>query len=126
MRMFNGLEGWFSLSQSERRILQTPRTKDDIIKEIGGWNLKNNGVIASEFRFKKGEWQKWSRAYVFPCDSDEFIQDLAEASLTHTILSVGSDWYECKIYLSESKDGSTNIDADVLDALNKAIGMEDI
>jgi hypothetical protein len=70
--------------------------------------------------------EKRSRAYAFPSDADEFIQDLADASLTHNIATVVAGWYEYKIYLTESDDGNTNIDADVIDALSKAIGMEDI
>jgi hypothetical protein len=31
---------------------------------------------------------------------------------------------EFKVYLGESKDGSTNIDADVVEAFQKAIGRQ--
>ena len=57
---------------------------------------------------------------------DAFIGDLMELSLSHNIMmlrrSKGDFSSEFKVYLEESKDGSTNIDADVVEAFQKAIG----
>ena len=57
---------------------------------------------------------------------DAFIGDLMELSLSHNIMmlrqSKGDFSSEFKVYLEESKDGSTNIDADVIEAFQKAIG----
>jgi hypothetical protein len=127
MGMFNGIDMWFFLAERELGWLQTTHSKESIIRGIEGWKLKNNGVVVSEVQRRVGnKLEKRSRAYAFPSDADEFIQDLADASLTHNIATVVAGWYEYKIYLTESDDGNTNIDADVIDALSKAIGREDI
>ena len=56
---------------------------------------------------------------------DTFIGDLMELSLSHNIImlrqSKGDFGSEFKVYLEESKDGTTNIDADVVEAFQKAI-----
>ena len=59
---------------------------------------------------------------------DSFIGDLMELSLSHNIMmlsrSRGDFSLEFKVYLEESKDGTTNIDADVVEAFQKAIGRK--
>ena len=126
MGMFNGIDMWFFLTKRELEWLQTPHSKESIVRTIGQWKLKKGGVVVSEVQRCVGDkLEKRSRAYVFPSDSDEFIQDLADASLTHNIATVVTEWYEYKIYLNESDDGNTNIDADVIDALSKVIESED-
>ena len=56
---------------------------------------------------------------------DAFIGDLMELSLSHNIMmlsrSRGDFSSEFKVYLEESKDGTTNIDVDVVEAFQKAI-----
>ena len=59
---------------------------------------------------------------------DTFIGDLMELSLSHNIIilrnSKDAFSLEFVVYLEESKDGTTNIDADVIEAFQKAIGRQ--
>ena len=50
---------------------------------------------------------------------EEFISYMAEQSLSHTIHYIGKWNDELKIVLSEPKDHTTNIDADVIEHLGK-------
>lgn len=75
------------------------------------------------------DWRVTKRTnYDFFIDpsGDIFIGDLMELSLSHNIMmlrkSKGDFSSEFKVYLEESKDGSTNIDVDVIEAFQKAIG----
>lgn len=77
------------------------------------------------------DWRVTKRTnYDFFVDpfGDTFIADLMELSLSHNIMmlrqSKGNFSLEFKVYLEESKDGTTNIDADVVEAFQKAIRRE--
>ena len=50
---------------------------------------------------------------------DEFISYIAEKSLSHTIHYIGKWDDELRIVLSEPKDHTTNIDADVIEHLGE-------
>ena len=52
-------------------------------------------------------------------NQEEFISYLAEKSLSHTIHYIGKWDDELRIVLSEPKDHTTNIDADVIEHLGK-------
>lgn len=59
---------------------------------------------------------------VFPLlspNQEEFISYIAEKSLSHTIHYIGKWDGELRIVLSEPKDHTTNIDADVIEHLGK-------
>jgi len=59
---------------------------------------------------------------------ETFIGDLMELSLSHNIILLRQrkDAFSLGfvVYLEESKDGTTNIDADVIEAFQKAIGRQ--
>ena len=48
------------------------------------------------------------------------IQDLANLSLGNTIIYLNKANYEFNVYVGKSKDGGTNIDADVLEEFSNA------
>ena len=59
---------------------------------------------------------------VFPLlvsNQEDFISYIAEKSLSHTIHHIGQWNDELRIVLSEPKDHTTNIDADVIEHLGK-------
>ena len=95
----------------------------DIVAHLKGWNLDGSGLLLWNVRnFGKhhSEWTKQKRIYLLPNDGDKLIQELASLSLGHTIVLMSYRNYEYDIYVGESQDGTTNIDAEVLDELSLA------
>ena len=92
-----------------------------IVETLAQWNLSGDGlvmnVVSSEGHCY--DWKKQQYIYLFPEDEDQFIQDLADLSLTHNIIALKFEDYEHDVYLEESKDGTTNIDADAIDAFRR-------
>ena len=108
--------------------------KEYIVKTLAKWSLYLHGltVLCVDTSNKSPwDWYATTKAkYDFLLDpsEDTFIGDLMELSLSHNIILLrqlkdefGSEF---KVYLEESKDGSTNIDVDVVDAFRKAIGRK--
>ena len=106
--------------------------KEFIMGTLSNWclHLDELMVICVDTNTKSVyDWRVTKRTeYDFFVDpsGDAFIGDLMELSLSHNIMmlrqSKGDFSSEFKVYLEESKDGSTNIDADVVEAFQKAIG----
>ena len=69
-----------------------------------------------------GKWCARDILYVLPNAKDSLVSDLSELSLTHMMVGVLTMTYGVCIALVESKDGTTNIDADMIDAILKGIG----
>lgn len=108
--------------------------KEFIMKKLAEWclNLHELTVICVDTDTKSVyDWRVVKRTnYDFLLDprGDTFIGDLMELSLSHNIIMMrhGKDAFslEFVVYLEESKDGTTNIDADVVEAFQRAIGRE--
>lgn len=92
-----------------------------IVETLSQWNLSGDAlrmtVVSTEGHCY--DWKKQQYIYLFPEDEDQFIQDLADLSLTHNIIALKFGDYEHDVYLEESKDGTTNIDADAIDAFRR-------
>jgi hypothetical protein len=98
----------------------------DIIKEVGLYQ-GGSGVVRIYNLFQKfnrhpgdfydGDYYAQDRIYSIPRNREDLIDDLAALSLSHKV--VGVEHRECGIGLlvMESTDGTTNIDADVIDAV---------
>jgi hypothetical protein len=56
-----------------------------------------------------------SQVYDIPFDTDDFMSDLFDLSLTHNIVEVNPD--NARIYLARSKNGKTNITKDIMELL---------
>lgn len=108
--------------------------KEFIMGTLSKWclNLNELMVICVDTNTKSVyDWSVTKRTnYDFLLDppGDTFIGDLMELSLSHNIMMLrqnkGDFSLEFKVYLEESKDGTTNIDADVVGAFQKAIGRK--
>ena len=95
----------------------------NIVAHLKSWNLDGSGLWLWKVRnFGKpdSEWTKQEKIYMFPKDGDKLIQELASLSLGHTIVLLTYQNYDHNIYVGESQDGQTNIDAEVLDELSLA------
>ena len=93
-----------------------------IVETLAQWKLSGDGLVMNVVSTEGHcfDWKKEQYIYLFPEDGDQFIQDLADLSLTHNIIGLKYEDYEHDIYLEESKDGMTNIDADAIDAFREA------
>lgn len=108
--------------------------KEFIMGTLSNWclHLDELMVICVDTNTKSVyDWIVTKRTnYDFMLDpsGDAFIGDLMELSLSHNIMmlsrSRGDFSLAFKVYLEESKDGTTNIDADVVGAFQKAIGRQ--
>lgn len=99
----------------------------DIIKEVGLYQGDGSGVVRIYNLFQKfnrhpgdfydGDYYAQDRIYSMPRNREDLIDDLAALSLSHKV--VGIEHRECGIGLlvMESTDGTTNIDADVIEAV---------
>lgn len=100
----------------------------DIVRLVSDWKLKNSAVVLWKIRGAGKhpyDQTKSQTIYLLPDEGEQFIQDLAALSLGHTICLLNSKDYEYRIYVEESLDGKTNIDADVLDAFSSAFKREE-
>lgn len=102
-------------------------TKNEIMYAIQRWNPRpvNPICIRNILCDKLGP----SVCQVVPCyhryhqDIDELVDILAEISLSHGIIYIGSAMGEDScIGVAETSNHQTNIDADVIDAIVKKIG----
>lgn len=65
----------------------------------------------------RGKWLCRSIWYALPNAQESLVSDMAELSLTHTMVGIVTVKYGIGIALVESKDGTTNIDADFISEL---------
>ena len=70
------------------------------------------------FLFQNGiDWFCQNQLYIMPNKMDRLISDLAELSLTHTIVGINIPGMGVEAALVESKDHTSNIDAEVMEAI---------
>ena len=110
-----------------------PAPKEFIVKTISKWGLCLHDLTVICVANSKGIWNwiatmKTNYDFLLDPHGDTFIADLMKLSLSHNILMLRQQKTDFslkfKVYLGESKDGSTNIDADVVEAFQKAIGRQ--
>ena len=118
----------FSLTQSEDSRVRSASfiQKDEILNQISRWTLRGKAgkilrlknIIYVDERFLKQEV-----AYFLPTAMDRLVSDLMELSLSYAILWVDTDIMGLnEIALAKTAHNTTNIDADVIDAIMKKIG----
>lgn len=101
-------------------------TKDKVLEEIRNWNYTRfPGIsLVNVICDRNGPAYK-QEVWYGSDEAKELIPDLAEVSLTHAILHIGSTPTKDNcIVVSETASGQTNIDADVMDAIIKKIGED--
>ena len=68
-------------------------------------------------RDASGKWLCRDVQYMLPNAQESLVSDMAELSLTHTMVGIIAVKYGVGIALVESRDGTTNIDADFISEL---------
>lgn len=113
------------IGEQEVVALSNPvTTQDELVCRISSMEpmIEWYGVVVCVSEVKQdnmGQYLVFNTAYDLPCDSEALMQRMFDLSLTHNIVSVleGIGW----IYVMESKDGTTNIDSEVMAALEKKV-----
>ena len=90
-------------------------TREDILER--DWN--HLGLISIRTMLVCGNLVHTKMFHLFVSNQEEFISYIAEKSLSHTIHYIGRWDGEVRSVLSEPKDHTTNIDADVIEHLGK-------
>ena len=94
-----------------------------ILETMEKWGLDgtfNSGImlwLVKNLDKPRSEWTKCVTIYLLPEDGEQIIKDLATLSLGYNIVLLSDRDFTHSIYVGESKDGTTNIDAEVLDKL---------
>ena len=108
--------------------------KEFIVNTLSKWGLYLHEItVLCVDTSDKSAWNwiatmKTNYDFLLDPYGDTFIADLMELSLSYNIIMLrqnkGDFSIEFKVYLEESKDGTTNIDADVVEAFQKTIGRQ--
>ena len=67
--------------------------------------------------FLDGDYFAQSKTYVMSRDYEQMVDDMAELSLTHKVIDVEVNEHGLGLLTMESTDGTTNIDANVVEAV---------
>ena len=118
----------FSLTQSEDSRVRVASfiQKDEILNQISRWTF--HGKAGKILRLKNiiyvdGQFMKQEVAYFLPTALDRLISDMMDLSLSYAILWVDTNMMGFnEIALAKTAHNTTNIDADVIDAILKKIG----
>lgn len=104
-----------------------PMNPKDIVDRVGQMRPHPEGVmriynIYQNFNkrhgdFLDGDYFAQSKTYVMPRDYDQMVDDMAELSLTHKVIDVEVNEHGLGLLTMESTDGTTNIDANVVEAV---------
>ena len=118
----------FNLTPSEHFKVQYASfmQKDEILNQISRWVLE--GKSGEILRLKNivhvdGKFLKQEVAYFIPDGINRLVSDLMELSLSYAILWIDTNIMGFnEIAVAKTAHNTTNIDADVIDAIVKRIG----
>lgn len=112
---------------SNVKICTQPMNPKDIVDCVAQMRPRPEGVmriynIYQNFNkrlgdFLDGDYFAQSKTYVMPRDYDQMVDDMAELSLTHKVIDVEVNEHGLGLLIMESTDGTTNIDANVVEVV---------
>lgn len=112
---------------SSAKIRTRPMNPKDIVECVGQMSPRPEGVmriynIYQNFNkrpgdFLDGDYFAQSKTYVMSRDYEQMVDDMAELSLTHKVIDVEINEHGLGLLTMESTDGTTNIDANVVEAV---------
>ena len=112
---------WTTLTQSDVQYLDTNNGMPFkvMLNIVSKWNWQKAILRVYDIKFKNGH-PHYIRIVGFTDyndrDKEEFLEFMFNVSLTHKVMFVDKDG---RIFITESDDGQTNIDADLMeDMLN--------
>lgn len=112
---------------SNAKIRTQPMNPKDIVDRVAQMRPRPEGVmriynIYQNFNkrpgdFLDGDYFAQSKTYVMSRDYEQMVDDMAELSLTHKVIDVEINEHGLGLLTMESTDGTTNIDANVVEAV---------
>ena len=112
---------------SNVKIRTQPMNPRDIVDCVAQMRPRPEGVlriynIYQNFNkrpgdFLDGDYFAQSKTYVMSRDYEQMVDDIAELSLTHKVIDVEVNEHGLGLLTMESTDGTTNIDANVVEAV---------
>lgn len=112
---------------SNVKIRTQPMNPRDIVDCVAQMRPRPEGVmriynIYQNFNkrpgdFLDGDYFAQSKTYVMSRDYEQMVDDIAELSLTHKVIDVEINEHGLGLLTMESTDGTTNIDANVVEAV---------
>ena len=112
---------WTTLTQSDVQYLDTNNGMPTkvMLNIVSKWNWQKAILRVYDIKFKNGH-PHYVKIVGFTDyndrDKEEFLEFMFNVSLTHKVMFVDKDG---RIFITESDDGQTNIDADLMeDMLN--------
>jgi hypothetical protein len=95
-----------------------PMKRDELLKLLNAKKQRCSSVVRLYFLFQNGiDWFCQDQLYIMPNKMDRLISDLSELSLTHTIVGINIPGMGVEVALVESEDHTSNIDAEVMEAI---------
>lgn len=96
-----------------------PMDRKDLLNQLKTRKHRCSSVVKLIFMYQVegGDWFVDSNLYIMPNKRDKLVSDLSELSLTHTIVGINTPVFGIEVAMVESKDHTSNIDAEVIDAL---------
>ncbi len=95
-----------------------PMKRDELLKKLNAKKQRCSSVVRLCFMFQDGiDWFCHEQLYIMPNKMDILISDLAELSLTHTIVGINIPGMGIEVALVESEDHTSNIDYEVMEAI---------
>lgn len=89
-------------------------------KRASNWTYNNSVLRVYDIQFKDGHpfrMRQFGFTDSYDKDMDEFVEFMHQMSFTHTVMYVEDNGY---VFITESKDHQTNIDADLIEAMLNA------
>ncbi len=113
---------WKALTPYEKNVLarRDGMSYDEIMDIASNWNYSRTILVVCDIRFKDS--RPSFRRYIGFTDysrrsEDEFVEFMSDISLTHRVMFVEGSG---RLWLTESRDNQTNIDADLITAMLNA------
>lgn len=107
---------------SDRRDIERKNgmSVETMKKLASHWTYDNTVLRVYDIQFKDGHpfgVRQFGFTDYYDRDIDEFVQFMFDVSLTHKVMYVEDNGY---VFITESKDHQTNIDADLIAAMLNA------
>jgi len=93
-------------------------------KRASNWNRQNSVLRVYDVQFKNGHpfgIRQFGFTDYHDRDIDEFVEFMHQMSFTHKVMYVEENGY---VFITESNDGQTNIDADLITAMLNAYKLD--
>ena len=93
-------------------------SNEEMVRIAQQWELARTPVRVYNVIFENGHPMKAQYRYFIGERKEALVEFMAAASLTHRVMFVEDSG---AIFITESKDGNTNIDADLIEAFANAL-----